>query len=212
MELPVLFCEKVGGIGPADGVRRVLADLVCVFKLRQIDLLPGFGVQTELAGHLVKRLCRLLFCDGRVGVIGQQRGLRALRLRLRPAGGKRRIAGQMQRRFRVDAVPFFGVPAVKRHVFTLRSLHIQFVQAFSLLCFQRDRFASFAGIERQRINGLLKRQLGEAVFTCGADGQSKIVACKVLREIVCVAGQDRLLRRSADADVRLLCQGPDRRS
>ena len=79
-----------------------------------------------------------------------------------------------------------------------------FVQAFSLLCFQRDRFASFAGIERQRINGLLKRQLGEAVFTCGADGQSKIVACKVLREIVCVAGQDRLLRRSADADVRLL--------
>lgn len=50
MELPVLFCEKVGGIGPADGVRRVLADLVCVFKLRQIDLLPGFGVQTELAG------------------------------------------------------------------------------------------------------------------------------------------------------------------
>ena len=110
----------------------------------------------------------------------------------------------MQRRFRVDAVPFFGVPAVKRHVFTLRSLHIQFVQAFSLLCFQRDRFASFAGIERQRINGLLKRQLGEAVFTCGADGQSKIVACKVLREIVCVAGQDRLLRRSADADVRLL--------
>ena len=110
----------------------------------------------------------------------------------------------MQRRFRVDAVPFFGVPAVKRHVFTLRSLHIQFVQAFSLLCFQRDRFASFAGIERQRINGLLKRQLGEAVFTCGADGQSKIVACKVLREIVCVAGQNCLFRRSADADVRLL--------
>ena len=54
MELSVLFREQIGGIGPADSVRRILADLVRVFKLRQVDFPPGLGVHAELAGRLAR--------------------------------------------------------------------------------------------------------------------------------------------------------------
>ena len=126
MEAAVFFCEKIDCISPANSIRCILADLVRVFKLPQIDVLPFFCVQTKLSSHLVKRFGRLLLCNGCISVIGQDRIL-ALQISLCSVCINRRIAGQVQRRLHVNLLTFFGVPTVECSILPLRSLHVHLV-------------------------------------------------------------------------------------